>query len=162
VRNEVVIRASAGRVWDLLADVERWPSWYRACRWVRVESRGPAGEVRSFRWKAHPVELRSEVIASERPRTFAIVADARGLHADRTFTIGATADGLGVVVTSYETQVGWFPRLGRAIVAPSLRAANNVMFDDLARAAANQTAPLPGGSIPRGLAVSRPTSAPGA
>ena len=38
VRNEIVIPASAERVWDLLADVERWPSWYRACRWVRVES----------------------------------------------------------------------------------------------------------------------------
>ena len=46
VRNETVIRASAERVWDLLTDVERWPSWYRACRWVRVEStgrRGPSG-----------------------------------------------------------------------------------------------------------------------
>ena len=38
VRNEIVIPASAERVWDLLTDVERWPSWYRACRWVRVES----------------------------------------------------------------------------------------------------------------------------
>ena len=38
VRNAIVIRASAERVWDLLTDVERWPSWYRACRWVRVES----------------------------------------------------------------------------------------------------------------------------
>ena len=38
VRNETVIRASVERVWDLLTDVERWPSWYRACRWVRVES----------------------------------------------------------------------------------------------------------------------------
>ena len=38
VHNEIVIPASAERVWDLLSDVERWPSWYRACRWVRVES----------------------------------------------------------------------------------------------------------------------------
>ena len=49
VRNEIVIPASAERVWDLLTDVEGWPSWYRACRWVRVESRrgidrcGPTG-----------------------------------------------------------------------------------------------------------------------
>ena len=42
VRNEIVIPASAERVWDLLTDVERWPSWYRACRWVRVESTGSA------------------------------------------------------------------------------------------------------------------------
>ena len=40
VRNEAVIPASPERVWDLLTDVERWPSWYRACRWVRIESTG--------------------------------------------------------------------------------------------------------------------------
>ena len=34
VHNEIVIPASAERVWDLLTDVERWPSWYRVCRWV--------------------------------------------------------------------------------------------------------------------------------
>ena len=42
VHNEIVIPASAERVWDLLADVEKWPSWYRACKWVRVESTGHA------------------------------------------------------------------------------------------------------------------------
>ena len=52
VRNEAVIRATAERVWDRLTDVERWPSWWRACRWVRVES--PTGaESLLFRWKAH-------------------------------------------------------------------------------------------------------------
>jgi len=33
----MLIGATPERVWDLLADVERWPSWYRACRWVRME-----------------------------------------------------------------------------------------------------------------------------
>ena len=60
----------------------------------------------SFRWKAHPVELRSTVVAAERPHTFAIVADAVGLHADRTFTLRTTPDGLSTVVISHETQVG--------------------------------------------------------
>ena len=41
VHNEIVAPAAAERVWDLLADVEGWPSWYRACRWVRVEWRRP-------------------------------------------------------------------------------------------------------------------------
>ena len=38
VHNQIVAPAAAERVWDLLADVEGWPSWYRACRWVRVEA----------------------------------------------------------------------------------------------------------------------------
>ena len=132
VRNEIVIRAGAERVWNLLTDVERWPTWYRACQWVRVES--PT----SFRWKAHPVELRSTVVAAEQPSSFAITADAPGIHAERRFTLRPAADGLSTIVVSDETQVGPMPWLGRAYLAPRLRAANQAMFDDLARAAGNQ------------------------
>jgi uncharacterized protein YndB with AHSA1/START domain len=133
VRNEIVIPASAERVWDLLTDVEGWPSWYRACRWVRVESD-------SFRWKAHPVVLRSTVVASDRPHSFSIDADALGLHADRTFTLRPTPDGLMTLVFSDETQVGPVAWLGRVFLAPRLRAANQAMFDDLARAAGHNAA----------------------
>jgi uncharacterized protein YndB with AHSA1/START domain len=135
VRNEKVIPASAERVWDLLTDVERWPSWYRACRWVRIESPRSPAQALVFRWKAHPVELRSAVVANERPHTFAIVADALGLHAERTFTLRSTPDGLSTVVVSHETQVGPLPWVGRAFLAPRLHAANQTMFDDLSRAA---------------------------
>ena len=140
VRNETVIPASAERVWDLLTDIAGWPSWYRACRWVRVEPGDdavstirPARPV-SFRWKAHPVTLRSTVIAADRPHTFAFVADANGLHAERTFTLRPTPDGLRTVVTSHETQIGPLPKLGWVFLAPRLRAANQAMLDDLARA----------------------------
>jgi uncharacterized protein YndB with AHSA1/START domain len=140
VDNETVIRAPAERVWDLLTDVERWPSWYRACRWVRVESTDSTGRAASFRWKAHPVKLRSTVVASDRPHSFAIVADASGLHADRSFTLRPTPDGLSTVVTSHETQVGLLPRLGWSVIAPRLHAANDAMFEDLGRAAVHAAA----------------------
>jgi hypothetical protein len=140
VHNEAVIPASAERVWDLLTDVAAWPSWYRACRWVRVESTDDAGRAVSFRWKAHPVELLSTVVASERPHSFAIVADARGLHADRAFTVRPAPDGRSSVVVSHETQVGPLPWLGRAVIAPRLHAANQAMFEDLARTVAHAAA----------------------
>jgi uncharacterized protein YndB with AHSA1/START domain len=137
VRNEAIVPAPVERVWDLLTDVTRWPSWYRACRWVRVESAASASRPLVFWWKAHPIELRSAVVASERPRTFVITADALALHADRTFTLRPTLDGSGTIIVSYETQVGLLPWLGRAFLAPRLHAANQVMFEDLARAAAS-------------------------
>jgi uncharacterized protein YndB with AHSA1/START domain len=146
VRNEAVVPAPPERVWDLLTNVERWPSWYRACRWVRVEptggapSTGSAARPLSFRWKAHPVVLRSTVVASERPHSFAIVADTPGLHAERAFTLRPTPDGSSTVVVSYETQVGPLAWLGRVYLAPRLHAANQAMFDDLARAAGHRTA----------------------
>lgn len=135
VRNEITISAPAERVWDVLTDVERWPSWYRACRWVRVETPETAGGPLVFRWKAHPVELRSTVVMSDRPHTFAITADGLGVHAERAFTLKPAPDGSGTVVVSYETQAGPLPWLGRAYLAPRLRAVNQVMFEDLARAA---------------------------
>ena len=57
------------------------------------------------------------------------------MHAERTFTLRPTPDGSGTVVVSHETQVGLLPWLGRAFLAPRLHAANQAMFDDLARAA---------------------------
>ena len=129
VHNEKAIRASAERVWDLLADVERWPTWWRLCRWVKKESAG------TFTWKAHPLVLRSTVVANNRPREFAITADGLGVHAERAFTVTTSPDGRSVVVTSHETQVGPLPWFGRLILGPRLRAANQAMFEDLARAA---------------------------
>ena len=135
VRVEIATTAPADRMWDLLADVAAWPSWHRACRWVRIESVDPATSPTSFRWKAHPIALRSTVVAAARPRLFAFVADGRGVHAEHTFTIWPTPDGRGSVVVSHETQVGWLPWLGRLVLAPRLRAANQAWLADLARAA---------------------------
>ena len=134
VRNEAVIAAPAERVWELLTDVGRWPSWYRACRWVRVESQSGARPT-AFRWKAHPVVLSSKVVASERPRAFSFIADTPGIHAERHFTIRPAADGRSRVIVSDETQVGPLAWLGRLYLAPRLLAANKAMFEDLARAA---------------------------
>jgi uncharacterized protein YndB with AHSA1/START domain len=144
VRNEIVIPASAEQVWDLLTDVEAWPSWYRACQWVRLDANddptGNPARPMSFRWKAHPIALRSTVVANDRPRSFAINADGLGLHAERTFTLRPTSNGLSTVVVSHEIQVGLLPRLGRKFLARGLRAANQAMFDDLARAASQGVA----------------------
>jgi len=134
IRNEIAIPVAAEHIWNVLTDVEKWPSWYRACRWVRIESPGTDPPL-TFRWKAHPVLLRSTVTASDRPRSFVITADGFGLHADRVFTLRPNPDGLSTLVVSHETQVGLLPWLGRAIIQPRLYAANQAMFDDLALAA---------------------------
>jgi uncharacterized protein YndB with AHSA1/START domain len=130
-----VIHAPIERVWGLLADVERWPSWWRACRWVRLQSSTNEEPV-VFRWKAHPVELRSAVVKSDPPDSFAITADGSGVHAERTFTLRPTPDGSSTVIVSHETQAGPLPWLGRTFLAPRLHAVNQAMFDDLNRAAA--------------------------
>jgi short-subunit dehydrogenase/uncharacterized protein YndB with AHSA1/START domain len=143
VYNEALIPAPVATVWDLLTDYERWPSWYRACRWVRPEARASKGAGAAFRWKAHPVELQSTVVAAERHRLFAFTADGTGVRARRSFTLAPTADGAGTVVTSYETQTGWMPWLGRLILGPRLHATNQRFFGDLAAAVAERPGTVP-------------------
>lgn len=143
VSNEALIPAPVAAVWDLLTDYESWPSWYRACRWVRP-GEGESGTVgASFDWKAHPVELKSKVIAADRHRLFAFTADGTGVHAERTFTLKPSAHGAGTLVTSYETQTGWLPSLGRLILGPRLYATNQRFFGDLAAAATGRTRATP-------------------
>jgi short-subunit dehydrogenase len=135
VDNRAVIPAPVGVVWDLLTGVERWPAWYRACRWVRRGDGPSEGVGAAFSWKAHPVELDSKVVVAERHRRFAFTADGTGVHAERAFTVAPSGDGAGTVVTSHETQVGWMPWLGRLVLGPRLRATNQRFFADLAHAA---------------------------
>jgi short-subunit dehydrogenase/uncharacterized protein YndB with AHSA1/START domain len=140
VRNQIVIPAAPERVWDLLADVERWPSWYQACRWVRTDATdGPNGRP-AFRWKAHPIALRSTVTSAERPHSFAFIADGRGLHAEHSFTLRPTPDGSGTIVTSHEIQDGPLPKAGRGLLARLLRSTTDTWLADLSRAASPATA----------------------
>ena len=140
VHNEIAISAPAELIWDVLSDVEQWPSWWAACRWVRIESRDSSAKPLVFRWKAHPVELRSSIVTSNRPQTFTITADGSGVHADRAFPLQAAADGFSTIVASDETQVGPLPWLGRLYLAPRLKRVNQAMFDDLARAVKRRSA----------------------
>ncbi|HEY0463841.1 MAG TPA: SDR family NAD(P)-dependent oxidoreductase [Polyangiaceae bacterium] len=135
VHNEIVIQAPPERAWQLLSDVERWPSWHRACRWVRrVDSENGAARSLAFRWKAHPVTLSSTVLVAERPHTFSFTAKAWGLEAVHTFTVKPAPLGGGTVVISHETQRGLLPWLGRAFLTRRLNAANRAWLADLARA----------------------------
>ena len=98
------------RVWDLLTDVGRWPTWYHACRWVRwAGGRAAAGRSALRRSDGRPIQWSCGAPSwtAERPNRFAI---------DRRRCAGCTPIGrsrstrrrmvAGTIVTSYETQSG--------------------------------------------------------
>lgn len=87
----IEVDASPEQLWDLLADLERWPSWNPDVRSITVE--GPIAEGTVFRWKAGPGTIRSTLRRVERPsalgwtgRTFGIDA----IHVWRFEPQGAT------------------------------------------------------------------------
>jgi len=118
--------------WNAFNKDDTSPPWSL----TRISAPGAQGSPDGFDWSINTVHAAATGgDTSAGLHSFAIVADARGLHADRAFTIRPTPDGLGTVVVSHETQVGPVAWLGRIYLAPRLHAANQVMFDDLARAA---------------------------
>ena len=87
----IEVDASPEQLWDLLADLERWPSWNPDVTSVAVER--PIAEGTVFRWKAGPGTIRSTLRRVERPsalgwtgRTFGIDA----IHVWRFDPHGAT------------------------------------------------------------------------
>ncbi|QUQ64090.1 SDR family NAD(P)-dependent oxidoreductase [Kutzneria sp. CA-103260] len=134
VTTEVTIDADIDDVWRVLTTVDEWPTWYRACRWVRSDGAGggPVGPGATFTWKAHPVTLDSTVLAADPRRVFSFRAVARGLSAIHTVTLHPTPQGVRVV--SHETQTGPLPSLARWPLAAHLRASNTAWLRDLAGA----------------------------
>ena len=73
--------------------------------------------------------------ASDRPHSFAFIADARGLLGrGHAFDAPPRPDGVGTVVLSHEPQTGPLPRLGRVVLAALLHATTQAWLTDLARA----------------------------
>jgi uncharacterized protein YndB with AHSA1/START domain len=131
--NEITVDAPALAVWALLADPQRWPQWYAACRWVRSPAPGPLPAGAAFDWKAHPVTLHSVVTESVPGQVFRYTAASAGLHADHIFTLTTTPHGTRVL--SQETQAGPLPAARRAVLRPSLHRATQRWLDNLAATA---------------------------
>jgi hypothetical protein len=76
---DIEIDAAPEVVWDVLAAVERWPTWNPDVKSVSVE--GPLHEGSSFRWKAGPGTITSTVRRLDRPRVLAWTGRTLGIRA---------------------------------------------------------------------------------
>jgi hypothetical protein len=76
---EIRINADVETVWDLMADVNRWPDWNLDVEWAKLEGDLVVGS--EFRWKAGPGSIRSTLQRVERPRLLAWTGRTLGIHA---------------------------------------------------------------------------------
>ena len=95
--------ATADAAWQLLIDIEAWPSWWPCVRRARRIERAPAsplGDVAELHWASamlYPIRLRVTTIAAERPHR--LEGYARGdLQGVGTWLLD-DVDGGGVDVT---------------------------------------------------------------
>jgi hypothetical protein len=78
-RSEIEIAAPAETVWDVLTEIERWPSWNPDVKSMSME--GPVAEGSVFRWKAGPGQITSMIRRVEPPRLIAWTGKTLGIKA---------------------------------------------------------------------------------
>jgi uncharacterized protein YndB with AHSA1/START domain len=107
--SEIVIAAPPETVWDVLAALDRWPSWNPDVKSVSVE--GEIAEGTRFRWKTGPGTVTSTLQRVERPRLIAWTGRTLGIDAVHVWRL-EPRDGTTLVRTE-ESFAGVVARLFR-------------------------------------------------
>jgi uncharacterized protein YndB with AHSA1/START domain len=116
-REELHIGADVRTVWDVLTDIEHWPSWNKAVRSMSVH--GPVAPGTSFDWKAGPGTIKSSIAEVEAPNRIVWTGVTFGIRAVDAFTFEAS-DG-GTLVREAESWEGLLARLLRSRMERTLR-----------------------------------------
>jgi carbon monoxide dehydrogenase subunit G len=103
----ILIEASPEHVWDVLADVEKWPDWNPAIDSVKVE--GPVAPGTVFRWKAGSTRLVSTMQDVDRPGRLSWTGRAMGIDAFHEWRFASSGE--GTTVTMHESFSGLVARL---------------------------------------------------
>jgi uncharacterized protein YndB with AHSA1/START domain len=98
---EVEIAAAPDLVWEILTDLERWPSWNPDVKSMSKDSAIAAGT--EFRWKAGPGTITSTIQQVVPPRQFSWTGRTLGIRAVHVWRL-EPRDGATTVRTeeSYE------------------------------------------------------------
>ncbi len=106
-RSEVVITASARRVWAVLAQIDEWPTWNPGMRRASLDG---ALDVRtSLRWDAGPGTNTGTLTEVDAPRILAWQGRAMGIRHERSWRLAEHP--LGCHVTTEQSMSGLVARL---------------------------------------------------
>jgi len=78
-RGEIEIAADPDIIWDVLADIERWPNWNPEVKAVSIG--GILAEGSKFKWKAGPGTITSTIQMVDRPKILAWTGKSTGIKA---------------------------------------------------------------------------------
>lgn len=113
---EAEILAWPEAVWDLIAGIERWPEWNPDVKSAVLE--GPLVPGTTFRWKAGPGTITSQLIAVDRPRLIAWTGRTMGIRAVHVWRVRAVEE--RTLVRSEESWEGLLPSVLRGMLRRSL------------------------------------------
>lgn len=102
-RAEVEIEAAASIIWDLIADIEGWPSWNPDVK--SADLHGPLAVDTEFTWKAGPGTIRSRLQEVDRPAVIGWTGRTMGINAVHVWRFQPRGEGV-TVATSEESWEG--------------------------------------------------------
>ncbi len=121
---ELDIAASPEVAWDVISNIEAWPSWNPDVKTATLE--GPLAVGSVFRWRAGGVSLISTLRTVDPPRELSWSGRAMGIRAIHTFRF-EPSDG-GTLARSEESWAGLVPTLLRGYSRRTLdRGIRNVL-----------------------------------
>jgi uncharacterized protein YndB with AHSA1/START domain len=106
---EIEIAASPAAVWEVLADIESWPSWNPDVKTMALSGEVAPGS--QFRWKAGGVTIESALEAVDPPRLIGWTGRTIGLKARHVYRFEPRDE--GTFVSTEEPYDGWAARLFR-------------------------------------------------
>jgi len=104
---DIEIRAKPEVVWDVLADIDGWPSWNTDVKEAKLTGGLSVGSV--FRWKAGPRMITSTLEQVEAPREIGWSGQTMGIIAVHVYRLVPLGD--GTKVHSEESFDGLIARL---------------------------------------------------
>ena len=135
--SELPIAADPESIWDVMAAIERWPSWNPDVRWASLEGELAEGSV--FRWKAGPGTITSTLQRVERPPVLAWTGRTLGVEAVHVWRLeprnGAT------LVTTEESWEGPVASLLRGPLRKTVRNALDAGLGHLKAEAERRSSP---------------------
>jgi len=126
---DVEIRGEQESVWNVLIEVERWPSWQPDISSAKLD--GNFAEGTQFRWKAGPSIINSTVERVDRPRLVGWRGKTFGAQAVHVWKLESTPT--GTRVTTEESMSGLIPRLLRGWMQRSLEKSLDTWLRELTK-----------------------------
>jgi carbon monoxide dehydrogenase subunit G len=119
---QIEVAADPETVWEVMADIDRWPSWNPDITAATLH--GPAQPGTSFSWKSGPGTIRSTFQVVERPAELSWTGRTMGIPAIHVYRLRASDQRPGhTVVELEESWDGPLARLGRRPFTRTLQTA---------------------------------------
>jgi uncharacterized protein YndB with AHSA1/START domain len=113
---EVYVEAPIGKVWSVLSDLERWPSWNPGVSKIRID--GPVRAGTCFEWAGNGSKIVSRLEETDPPRRIAWTGKTLGIRARHVWEL--SEKGTGTLVRTEESFDGLAARLFRGFARKTL------------------------------------------